>query len=66
MHIHTEHVAYDFVPADRRELKRGDWLEVRMSPHPLPTVNRKNFTGDWLDSLRAGFMYNVRKRQKPR
>lgn len=44
----------------RQELSRGDRLEVRASPFPMPTVNRLNYTGDWFDSLRAGFMYNLR------
>jgi len=30
----------------------------------MPTINKKSYTADWLDSLRAGFMYNLRPRQK--
>jgi NAD+ kinase len=50
----------------RQELHRGNRLQVRMSPHPMPTINKKSFTGDWFDALRAGFMFNMRPRQKPR
>ena len=49
----------------RQELTKGDRLEVRMSPIPLPTINRKNFTADWFDALRNGFMFNQRPKQKP-
>eukprot|EP01038_Epipyxis_sp_PR26KG_P004931 gene4931-6899_t len=48
----------------RQELMKGDQLEIRMSQYPMPTINRLNFTGDWFDALRAGFMFNVRPRQK--
>lgn len=48
----------------RKELKRGDKLVVRLSPFPLPTINKKAYTGDWFDSLEAGFMFNLRPRQK--
>ena len=30
----------------------------------MPTINKKSYTADWIDSLRAGFMYNLRPRQK--
>ena len=48
----------------RQELLKGDRLEVKLSPYPMPTVNRRTFTGDWFDSLRSGFMFNSRPRQK--
>jgi NAD+ kinase len=48
----------------RQELLRGDRIEVKLSNHPMPTVNRQSFTGDWFDALRSGFMFNVRPRQK--
>lgn len=31
----------------------------------MPTINRRNFTEDWINSLREGFMFNLRPRQKP-
>lgn len=49
----------------RQELQRGDRLDIQISSVPLPTINRKNFTGDWFDALRNGFMFNQRPRQKP-
>ena len=48
----------------RQELLKGDRLEIKLSPYPMPTVNRQTFTGDWFDSLRSGFMFNSRPRQK--
>eukprot|EP01039_Chlorochromonas_danica_P006546 gene6546-7220_t len=50
----------------RQELHRGNRLEVRLSPFPMPTINKRTFTGDWFDALRASFMFNMRPRQKPR
>ena len=47
----------------RQQLGLGERLEVRASPFPMPTVNRLNYTGDWFDSLRAGFMFNLRPKQ---
>eukprot|EP01041_Mallomonas_annulata_P002303 gene2303-4477_t len=49
----------------RQELKCGDSLEISMSPYPMPTVNKLNFTADWFESLRCAFMFNQRPRQKP-
>ena len=57
---------------------RGDSLQIKMSSYPVPTINRfnllllyiiiiynrLNYTGDWFDSLRAGFMFNLRPKQK--
>ena len=48
----------------RQELKKGHQLRIRMCPYPMPTINRLNYTGDWFDSLRASFMFNLRPRQK--
>jgi len=48
----------------RQELHRGDRLEIKMSRYPMPTVNRMNFTGDWFESLRSSFMFNLRPRQR--
>lgn len=47
----------------RKELQKGDRLEVKMSPYPMPTINRLNFTADWFDALRSGFQFNQRARQ---
>jgi len=48
----------------RQELEKGDRIEIKLSPYPMPTVNRRTFTGDWFDALRSGFMFNSRPRQK--
>ena len=47
----------------RQELERGDFLRVQLSIFPMPTVQRANFTTDWFDALRSGFMFNERPRQ---
>ena len=47
----------------RTELERGDFLRVQLSLFPMPTVQRANFTTDWFDALRSGFMFNERPRQ---
>jgi NAD+ kinase len=49
----------------RQELGKGDMLEVKMSPYPIPTVNSLDFSVDWFNSLRSGFMFNERPKQKP-
>ncbi len=36
---------------NRHELRRGDAVRVRMSPHPLPTINKYDQTNDWFGSL---------------
>lgn len=48
----------------RQELMRGDRLCVKMSPYPMPTMNRLSFTEDWFNALRSQFMFNSRPRQK--
>eukprot|EP01035_Chromulina_nebulosa_P020789 gene20789-26949_t len=48
----------------RLELQRGERMEVKMSPYPMPTMNRLSFTGDWFGALRSQFMFNLRPRQK--
>ncbi len=47
----------------RTELQQGDLLHVKQSLYPMPTVNRANYTIDWFDALRSGFMFNERSRQ---
>jgi NAD+ kinase len=48
----------------RKELQRGDRMDVHMSLHPAPTINRLSFTGDWFNPLRSQFMFNLRPKQK--
>ena len=47
----------------REELNRGDVIHIKQSLFPMPTVNRANFTIDWFDALRSGFMFNERSLQ---
>lgn len=49
----------------RQELRRGDSVLVQMSPYPVPTINRKDHSADWLGSLKRNFNFNARPRQKP-
>jgi NAD+ kinase len=49
----------------RQELRRGDSVSIKMSPYPVPTINRKDHSADWLDSLKRNFNFNARPRQKP-
>ena len=49
----------------RRELHRGDSVQVQMSQHPVPTINRADHSADWLSSLKRNFNFNTRARQRP-
>jgi len=49
----------------RRELHRGDSVQIQMSVHPVPTINRLDHSSDWLHSLKKNFNFNTRTRQKP-
>ena len=49
----------------RRLLHRGDSVVIRMSPHPVPTIDRTDHTADWLGSLKRNFNFNTRVDQKP-
>jgi len=48
----------------RTELSRGDSVQIEMSPHPVPTINRVDHSADWLFSLKSNFNFNTRVRQK--
>eukprot|EP01025_Chloroclados_australasicus_P025047 TRINITY_DN2505_c0_g3_i1.p1 TRINITY_DN2505_c0_g3~~TRINITY_DN2505_c0_g3_i1.p1 ORF type:complete len:444 (-),score=36.19 TRINITY_DN2505_c0_g3_i1:515-1846(-) len=50
---------------NRQELERGDWLRVRMSQRPVPTINKTDLTNDWINSLERCFGWNNRLIQKP-
>ncbi|KAL9188221.1 hypothetical protein ACHAXT_006599 [Thalassiosira profunda] len=67
-----------YVPSDARstacvyfdgkhhtELKRGDSVQIQMSAHPVPTINRADHSADWLSSLKRNFNFNTRVRQNP-
>jgi len=49
----------------RQELRRGDSVQIQMSPYPVPTINREDHSSDWLSSLKRNFGFNARKRQAP-
>lgn len=47
----------------RHELRRGDAVRVRMSPFPLPTINKADQTNDWFSSLGRCLGWNERLEQ---
>jgi NAD kinase len=49
----------------RQQLMRGDSVHVRMSPNPMPTINKADLTGDWFESLERCFRWSNRAEQKP-
>jgi hypothetical protein len=49
----------------RQQLGRGDSVHVRMSPNPMPTINKADLTGDWFESLERCFRWSNRAEQKP-
>ena len=49
----------------RRELHRGDSVQIQMSAYPVPTINRSDHSSDWLTSLKRNFNFNTRARQAP-
>lgn len=49
----------------RTELNRGDSVQIKMSAHPVPTINRADHSSDWLSSLKRNFNFNTRVRQNP-
>ncbi|KAJ7514781.1 hypothetical protein O6H91_23G058800 [Diphasiastrum complanatum] len=48
----------------RQQLFRGDSVRVRMSRHPLPTVNKSDQTDDWFRSLIHCLNWNGRLEQR--
>ena len=49
----------------RQEMLKGDHVRVRMSPNPVPTINKADQTTDWFGSLERCFGWNERMEQKP-
>ncbi len=47
----------------RQELQPGDYVNVRMSPNPVPTINKTDQTNDWFTSLERCFGWNERVEQ---
>jgi len=48
-----------------RDLHRGDSVQIKMSKHPVPTINRRDHSSDWLGALKRNFNFNARVQQKP-
>ncbi|KAF3447038.1 hypothetical protein FNV43_RR12218 [Rhamnella rubrinervis] len=48
----------------RQQLSRGDSVQIFMSQHPLPTVNKFDQTGDWFHSLIRCLNWNERLDQR--
>lgn len=46
------------------EMQPGDAIHVRMSPHPVPTINYEDQTTDWFNSIERCFKWNDRLEQK--
>lgn len=59
------HASVAFDGKNRRELRRGDSLQIQMSAFPVPTINRGDHSSDWLSSLKRNFNFNTRPRQQP-
>ncbi|KAK9847234.1 hypothetical protein WJX84_010809 [Apatococcus fuscideae] len=47
----------------RQELQPGDYVNVRMSQNPVPTINKTDQTNDWFTSLERCFGWNERVEQ---
>eukprot|EP01026_Neomeris_dumetosa_P008408 TRINITY_DN1268_c0_g1_i3.p2 TRINITY_DN1268_c0_g1~~TRINITY_DN1268_c0_g1_i3.p2 ORF type:complete len:386 (+),score=39.83 TRINITY_DN1268_c0_g1_i3:338-1495(+) len=48
-----------------QEIQKGDWLRVRMSTKPVPTINKHDLTNDWFNSLDRCFNWSNRTLQQP-
>lgn len=59
------HASVAFDGKHRRELQRGDSVQIKMSSYPVPTINRGDHSSDWLESLKRSFNFNTRPRQRP-
>jgi len=46
------------------QLQLGDYVEVSMSPNPVPTICCMNETKDWFSSVHESLQWNRRKEQK--
>lgn len=51
--------------ARAQELFCGDSVRVKMSENPVPTINKRELTSDWFDSLDRCFKWSDRLEQKP-
>eukprot|EP00834_Sanchytrium_tribonematis_P002922 NODE_100_length_20331_cov_1.214462.p21 type:complete len:105 gc:universal NODE_100_length_20331_cov_1.214462:5981-6295(+) len=49
----------------RIELHKGDFVTIKNSPFPFPTVSSENTTDDWFNSLQRCLKWNERVIQKP-
>ncbi|KAJ3250978.1 hypothetical protein HK103_003026 [Boothiomyces macroporosus] len=48
----------------RTELKQGDYIVVKLSRYPVPTVCQDSSSGDWFEGLKRALHWNQRTRQR--
>ncbi len=58
----SAYVAFD--GRQQTELKKGDYVTVKMSRYPLPAVCKGDEHADWLNALNTGLNFNLREVQK--
>ena len=46
------------------ELRAGDAVRVRLSPHPVPTINNRDQTLDWFSAIERCFNWSDRPEQQ--
>eukprot|EP01137_Pigoraptor_chileana_P032968 Opistho-2@23186 len=62
----SRNMAYaSFDGRNRQELCQGDGIIVKASCFPVPTVNRRDQSADWFNSLSRCLGWNERQRQLP-
>jgi len=49
---------------NRRILHKGDMVEIKVSPFPVPGICKYDETEDWFDAVRGVLQWNVRATQK--
>ena len=47
----------------RKQITKGDSVRIKMSPFPIPTVNKVGQTDDWFDGLVRCLKWNERLTQ---
>jgi NAD+ kinase len=48
----------------RRLLRRGERVVIRVGMYPVPTINKRDHSVDWLEGLRKSFGFNYRVGQR--
>jgi len=49
----------------REQLQNGDSIQVSMSEYPMPSINKRDQTDDWFNSLVRCLRWNERQEQEP-